>query len=72
LHRDLSIGNIMFRRKDGKIYGVLNDFDFSSRDMDQGPTSNHRTGTGPFMSTDLLKGGHLFRHDLESLFNIML
>ncbi|KAF8825163.1 hypothetical protein HHX47_DHR7000365 [Lentinula edodes] len=32
----------MFRRKDNKIYGVLNDFDLSSRvaDMDKGPTSN--------------------------------
>ncbi|KAJ3986086.1 protein kinase [Lentinula detonsa] len=29
LHRDLSIGNIMFRRIDGKVYGVLNDFDLS-------------------------------------------
>ncbi|GAW04676.1 protein kinase [Lentinula edodes] len=78
LHRDLSSGNIMFRRKDDKIYGVLNDFDLSSRvaDMDKGPTSNQRTGTRPFMSRDLLcptwTGGHLYRHDLESLFYIML
>ncbi|KAJ3897795.1 protein kinase [Lentinula edodes] len=78
LHRDLSSGNIMFRRIDGKIYGVLNDFDLSSRvrDMDKGPTSNQRTGTRPFMSVDLLspvwEGGHLYRHDLESLFYIML
>ncbi|KAJ3878220.1 hypothetical protein F5051DRAFT_428304, partial [Lentinula edodes] len=57
LHRDLSSGNIMFRRKDDKIYGVLNDFDLSSRgvaDMDKGPTSNQRTGTRQFMSHDLL------------------
>ncbi|KAJ4481373.1 protein kinase [Lentinula edodes] len=78
LHRDLSSGNIMFRRIDGKIYGVLNDFDLSSRvrDMDNGPTSNQRTGTRPFMSLDLLdptwKGGHFYRHDLESLFYIIL
>ncbi|KAJ3992333.1 protein kinase [Lentinula boryana] len=78
LHRDLSIGNIMFRRKDDKIYGVLNDFDLSSRvqDMDQGPSSNHRSGTRPFMSPELLnpdwKGGHYYRHDLESLFYIMV
>ncbi|KAJ4471217.1 protein kinase [Lentinula lateritia] len=78
LHRDLSSGNIMFRRINGKIYGVLNDFDLSSRlrDMDNGPTSNQRTGTRPFMSLDLLdptwNGGHLYRHDLESLFYIML
>ncbi|KAJ3744745.1 protein kinase [Lentinula detonsa] len=78
LHRDLSIGNIMFRRKDDKIYGVLNDFDLSSRvqDMDKGLLSNHRTGTRPFMSPELLnpnwKGGHYYRHDLESLFYIMV
>ncbi|KAJ3928147.1 MAG: protein kinase [Lentinula lateritia] len=78
LHRDLSSGNIMFRRINGKIYGVLNDFDLSSRvkDMDNGPTSNQRTGTRPFMSLDLLnpnwESGHLYRHDLESLFYIML
>ncbi|KAJ3920785.1 protein kinase [Lentinula edodes] len=78
LHRDLSSGNIMYRRIDGKIYGVLNDFDLSSRvrDMDKGPTSNQRTGTRPFMSRDLLspdwEGGHLYRHDLESLFYIIL
>ncbi|KAJ3768525.1 protein kinase [Lentinula raphanica] len=78
LHRDLSIGNIMFRRKEGKVYGVLNDFDLSSTvdRMAQGPSSKERTGTRPFMSPDLLdshwKGGHLPRHDLESLFYIIL
>ncbi|KAJ3784987.1 hypothetical protein GGU10DRAFT_270293, partial [Lentinula aff. detonsa] len=78
LHRDLSIGNIMFRRIDGRVYGVLNDFDLSSfvRDMVKGPSSDFRTGTRPFMSVDLLNpkwnGGHLYRHDLESLFFIMI
>nr|AEN14455.1 protein kinase [Lentinula edodes] len=78
LHRDLSSGNIMYRRKNGKVYGVLNDFDLSSRvrDMNKGPTSKQRMGTRPFMSLDLLnpdwEGGHLYRHDLESLFYIML
>ncbi|KAJ3858952.1 protein kinase [Lentinula novae-zelandiae] len=75
LHRDLSSGNIMFRRKDGKIYGVLNDFDLSSRveDVDNGDI---RTGTRPFMSLDMLNSywewGHLYHHDLESLFYVML
>ncbi|KAJ3839145.1 protein kinase [Lentinula raphanica] len=78
LHHDLSIGNIMFRRIEGKVYGVLNDFDLSSTVdcMAQGPSSKERTGTRPFMSPDLLdshwKGGHLPRHDLESLFYIIL
>ncbi|KAJ3808913.1 protein kinase [Lentinula aff. lateritia] len=79
-HRDLSSGNIMFRRKEGRIYGVLNDFDLSSRieDINENPTFNvvNHTGTRPFMSYDLLnsswKGGHLYRHDLESLFYIIL
>ncbi|KAJ3741299.1 protein kinase [Lentinula detonsa] len=78
MHRDLSIGNIMFRQQDGKIYGILNDFDLSSlvQDMSNGSKSNQRTGTRPFMSIDLLhpiwEGGHLYRHDIESLFYIML
>ncbi|KAJ3723113.1 kinase-like domain-containing protein [Lentinula raphanica] len=78
LHRDISMGNIMFRRIDGKVFGVLNDFDLSSRrkDMDKSPISNHCTGTRPFMSTDLLdpdwQGGHYYRHDLESLFYVVL
>ncbi|KAJ3988175.1 hypothetical protein F5890DRAFT_1471737 [Lentinula detonsa] len=71
-------GNIMFQRKDDKICDVLNDFDLSSRvqDIDKDPSSNHRTSTRPFMSTELLnpawKGGHYYRHDLESLFYTML
>ncbi|KAJ3935851.1 MAG: hypothetical protein NXY57DRAFT_932666 [Lentinula lateritia] len=78
LHRDLSSGNIMYRRKNGKVHGVLNDFDLSSRvrDLDKGPTSKQRTDTRPFMSIDLLnpvwQGGHLYCHDLESLFYIIL
>ncbi|KAJ3992334.1 protein kinase [Lentinula boryana] len=75
LHRDLSSGNIMFRRKHGKIYGVLNDFGLSSHVQDTDLIS-HRAGTQPFMSVDLLnsnwEGGHLYRHDLESLFFVML
>ncbi|KAJ3741277.1 hypothetical protein DFH05DRAFT_1528138 [Lentinula detonsa] len=45
-------------------------------DIDKDPSSNHRTSTRPFMSTELLnpawKGGHYYRHDLESLFYTML
>lgn len=78
LHRDLSPGNIMFRRRHGKVYGVLNDFDLASRlDCERnGPTSNCRTGTRPYMAIDLLnpKGpsDHMYRHDLESLFYVIL
>ncbi|KAF5365884.1 hypothetical protein D9757_011039 [Collybiopsis confluens] len=75
LHRDLSMANIMFRRKGDQVYGVLNDFDLSSllTRMDKSPTSKHRTGTKPFMARDLLDlkwdKGHLYR--LESLFYII-
>ncbi|KAF5365876.1 hypothetical protein D9757_011041 [Collybiopsis confluens] len=78
LHRDLSMANIMFRREGDQVYGVLNDFDLSSllTRMDKSPTSKHRTGTKPFMARDLLASnwdkGHLYRHDLESLFYITL
>lgn len=79
LHRDLSPGNIMFRRSaSGQVYGVLNDFDLASRlDIEHdGPTSNQRTGTRPYMALDLLDSNqpsvHRYRHDLESLFYIIL
>lgn len=83
LHRDISLGNIMFRYDDsGHICGVLNDFDLSSyrKDLLEGSpsTSLQRTGTPPFMALDLLKdngGGtvrHLYRHDLESLFYVLV
>ena len=61
------------------VRGVLNDMDLSSyrRDLDaRTATSLHRTGTPPFMAHELLnpKGDvkHLYRHDLESLFCVML
>ncbi|KAF5381167.1 hypothetical protein D9757_009422 [Collybiopsis confluens] len=78
LHRDLSMANIMFRREGDQVYGVLNDFDLSSllTRMDKSPTLKHRTGTKPFMAHNLLNTewdkGHLYRHDLESLFYIIL
>ncbi|KIK58613.1 hypothetical protein GYMLUDRAFT_45217 [Collybiopsis luxurians FD-317 M1] len=78
LHRDISIGNIMFKRDTkGNVLGVLNDFDLAScpGQSDQ-PSSKHRTGTKPFMAYDLLKSswlrGHMYRHDLESLFYVLL
>ncbi|KAF5359985.1 hypothetical protein D9758_007650 [Tetrapyrgos nigripes] len=77
LHRDISMTNIMFREKDGKIYGVLNDFDLSSRlPPESKASSRQRTGTKPYMSHELLNPswvhGHRYRHDLESLFYVIL
>ena len=62
-----------------KVCGVLTDFDLASwtEDLkeDYSKTSQQRTGTPPFMAYGLLEGSdalHLYRHDLESLFYIML
>ena len=69
----------MYRIVEGKVYGVLTDFDLSSWTVDlkndYTKTSQQRTGTPPFMAYELLDGSdvlHLYRHDLESLFYIML
>ncbi|KAF9069313.1 hypothetical protein BDP27DRAFT_1363441 [Rhodocollybia butyracea] len=78
LHRDLHPGNIMLRRIGDKIYGVLNDFDRASESVTRtgDRTLNQRTGTRPYMAIDMLDDtwrlGHMYRHDLESLFYIIL
>ncbi|KIK54085.1 hypothetical protein GYMLUDRAFT_49028 [Collybiopsis luxurians FD-317 M1] len=77
LHRDISIGNIMFKRVGDKVFGVLNDFDLAfCPEYSEQPSSKHRTGTTPFMAYDLLdndwKRGHMYRHDLESIFYVLL
>jgi len=79
LHRDLSMNNIMYRIVEGKVHGVLTDYDLSSwtasLNSDYTKTSQQRTGTPPFMAQGLLDGTealHLYRHDVESLFYIML
>ena len=65
--------------KERKVYGVLTDYDLSSlveiMNPDYTRTSQQRTGTPPYMAYELLRGTspiHLYRHDLESLFYIML
>ena len=74
----------MCRRKiekgERKVYGVLMDFDLSSWKEalikgDYTMTSQQRTGTPPYMAHEILLGTsrtHLYRHDLESLFFVML
>ncbi|KAJ7287203.1 hypothetical protein C8J57DRAFT_1117037 [Mycena rebaudengoi] len=77
MHRDISLNNLMFRKIDGKIYGVLNDFDLSVLlNNEPRSTSKQRTGTEPYMAVDLLVTGrrpppHLCRFDLESLFYVL-
>ena len=88
LHRDISPNNIMWRfieeknvqgSMERRVYGVLADYDLSSftatMNSDYKKTSQQRTGTPPYMAHELLMDAspfHLYRHDLESLFYIML
>jgi serine/threonine protein kinase len=69
----------MYRIIEGKVYGVLTDYDLASwtasLTSDYTKTSQQRTGTPPYMAHGLLDGTdalHLYRHDVESLFYIML
>jgi len=63
-----------------KVKGVVNDWDMSSKLGEDGnvirSAAIHRTGTAPFMACDLLNQNvewpHYYRHDLESLFYILL
>ncbi|KAF8423739.1 hypothetical protein L210DRAFT_3569339, partial [Boletus edulis BED1] len=47
-HRDISASNLMYRTVNGKIVGVLNDFDLAS--TEKTATGTERTGTIPFMA----------------------
>lgn len=79
VHRDLSHSNILWdENTTGRVVGVLNDFDLVSyrkHVAETVPSSAQRTGTRPFMAIELLEDSppiHDFRHDLESLFYVML
>ena len=69
----------MYRVIEGKVYGVLADYDLASWTTPSTDgytkTSQQRTGTPPFMAIGLLDKTdplHLYRHDMESLFYVML
>jgi hypothetical protein len=69
----------MFNRYADSVKGIVNDWDMASHLDATGevPTSTarHRTGTIPFMASDLLDNDpppHLYRHDLESFFYILV
>ncbi|KIK65131.1 hypothetical protein GYMLUDRAFT_39521 [Collybiopsis luxurians FD-317 M1] len=71
----------MFRRVGPKeqLHGVLNDFDLATLLDDPDyptPSSKHRTGTKPYMAYEQQQpswqGPLLYRHDLESMFYVML
>ncbi|EIM84743.1 uncharacterized protein STEHIDRAFT_140323 [Stereum hirsutum FP-91666 SS1] len=72
LHRDLSVNNVMFIRRNGRVFGVLNDWDLAAPEVRSSPpTAFHRTGTAAFMALNLLDSPdgsvpHLYCYDLES------
>ena len=76
-HRDISISNLMCRRlENGKIQGVLNDWDVASTSHTESDSehTNMRTGTMPFMSIDLHQYPppvHIERFEYESLFYVL-
>ena len=64
---------MLYVDNDGQVKGVLNDWDMAS--FRRALTAQHRTGTPPFMAIDLLMKApphHLYRHELESFFYILL
>ncbi|KAH9852791.1 hypothetical protein C2E23DRAFT_778774 [Lenzites betulinus] len=79
-HQDLSLDNLMYRTRGDTIYAVLNDWDLAiDTTLPQTHTGLEMTGTVPFMAIHrlipaALRGEvqHLYRHDLESLFYILL
>jgi serine/threonine protein kinase len=75
LHRDISLDNLMLRKKGNKVYTVLNDFDLAVSADVKSKSSRHRTGTKPFMAIDLIHPDptvHMYRHDLESMFYVLV
>ena len=75
LHRDISQHNLMLRKEDDKIYGVLNDLDLAVDADVKSASSKQRTGTKPFMAIDLLRPDppvHMYCHDLESMFYVVV
>ncbi|KAJ7215018.1 hypothetical protein GGX14DRAFT_696571 [Mycena pura] len=75
IHRDISVGNLMFKQIGDTVYGVLNDFDFAIQLNDEPRSSKQRTGTKPYMAIDLLvpqPPSHLYRHDLESFLYVLV
>ncbi|KAG7444812.1 uncharacterized protein BT62DRAFT_228547 [Guyanagaster necrorhizus] len=72
MHQDISMTNLMWRKRNGVICGILSDFDLSSYRDRESASALRRTGTGPYYACDLLKEDppvHSYRHDVESIFN---
>ncbi|KAG8727489.1 hypothetical protein FRC11_013058 [Ceratobasidium sp. 423] len=74
LHCDISIGNLMYDPISQEPYLIDTDLG-KSVDKLGTPSSNHRTGTLPFMAIDLLVRDpppHMYRHDLESFYYVLV
>lgn len=79
-HRDISFENIMVRRCDGEVHGVLNDFDLALdlyiKKSEADKSRAQITGTRLFMAHELLDpkspAVHSGRHDMESLFWVVV
>ncbi|KAI0085841.1 hypothetical protein BDY19DRAFT_1018841 [Irpex rosettiformis] len=71
LHRDISEGNIMYEKRDGKDWFILNDFDhatsLSKAGWPEEPFVRQHTGTLPFMATDLVRD--MVNRDSTTSFN---
>jgi hypothetical protein len=81
LHHGVSINNLMFRRKDNKAAGVMNDWDLSAPvdlfNRIAKSLAKFRTGTFPFLAMALLtevkeEVYHAYHHDLESFFYLLI
>lgn len=72
-HGDISVYNLMYRKNDDKITGVLNDWDLATSCDARGPFTEKgkRTGTLPFAALELVQHRNKpytrrQRHDIES------
>ncbi|KAF7794434.1 hypothetical protein EIP86_005568 [Pleurotus ostreatoroseus] len=87
LHRDISLNNVMYEYRDGRLHFVLIDFDMATVILDGTPyvpSSKHRTGTLAFMAVELIEDAakvnnpdhkaiaHLLCHDYESIYWLCL
>ena len=75
LHSDISLNNLMLCKEGNNMYAALNDLDLAVSADVTSTSSNHHTGTKPFMVIDLIHPDpmeHMYRHDLESLFYVLV
>ena len=73
-HRDISPKNLMYYwTEQGRIVGVLNDFDLAVLASSAAQSSKERTGTLPYMADELLRTrgkpiAHIYGEPLNMLF----